>query len=116
MKSCWLDSAADVKPYDPKVVVIGRLDAEETIVKRFHTLDLGDLDLLRYKGISMKDADTEDEDEDEDDAQSSDSQPPELEHLNPDYLRTVSILTKGIIEKVIVNSKTFTPDGEFSNS
>ncbi|KAJ7773569.1 hypothetical protein DFH07DRAFT_767532 [Mycena maculata] len=74
-----LDPRADVKLYDPKVVVVNLLgdSHHQSLVTRYHELDL--FDAIRFHGRRFEDDNSEDEDEDE----SSEPKITTLEDLDP---------------------------------
>ncbi|KAJ7831214.1 hypothetical protein B0H14DRAFT_3143245 [Mycena olivaceomarginata] len=99
MYSSGLDAAADVKLNDPKVIVISTVDPEDHIVKRFHSSDL--IDITRYRGHLL------DPEEAVDEEGNIDWDVVTLNDLDPNSLITICLLTRPLIEKVIVNDALF---------
>ncbi|KAF8127794.1 hypothetical protein K438DRAFT_2000540 [Mycena galopus ATCC 62051] len=93
------DPAADVKLNDPKVVVVSTIDPEDHIVKRFHSLDL--TDITRYRGRLLNPEKAVDADG------SIDWDVVTLNDLDPNSLVTISLLSRPLIEQVIVNKALF---------
>ncbi|KAJ7439734.1 hypothetical protein B0H11DRAFT_1934310 [Mycena galericulata] len=88
---------ADVKNYDPKVIVVNRVDPLDITIKRFHVLDINDF--LVYVGV-LRDEPREEER----------SQP----HGPDDFsgALTVSVRTRLLVKLVIHRSPEFHFDGE----
>ncbi|KAJ7353444.1 hypothetical protein DFH08DRAFT_987861 [Mycena albidolilacea] len=98
-----MDPEADVKEYNPKIIVICKLGDEfdDMIVKRYHTLDL--TDCTRYAGLP-KDKDVREESESDDD---SDEEPePQVKDFEPGLI-TVTVHTQTVIRKAIFSDDTF---------
>ncbi|KAJ7748736.1 hypothetical protein DFH07DRAFT_775564 [Mycena maculata] len=97
------DPGADVKRYDPKIVVVDLLgdDHHESLVTRYHELDLSDA--IRFHGRRLEDDDSDSDSEDE----SSELEITTLEDLDPNSLITVTVLTQEIVRRAVL-TKPFT--------
>ncbi|KAJ7756502.1 hypothetical protein DFH07DRAFT_773198 [Mycena maculata] len=97
------DPGADVKRYDPKIVVVDLLgdNHHESFVTCYHELDLSDA--IRFHGRQLEDDDSDSDSEDE----SSELEITTLEDLDPNSLITVTVLTQEIVRRAVL-TKPFT--------
>ncbi|KAF8130474.1 hypothetical protein K438DRAFT_2032263 [Mycena galopus ATCC 62051] len=91
------DPSADVKLYDPKIIIASELDPQKYTIQRWNSLDLNHL--MRYCGVVKLDEDGTRMDVDDED--------PDLDDLDPQYLITVSVRTRELIESVILQNPNF---------
>ncbi|KAF8188164.1 hypothetical protein K438DRAFT_1972354 [Mycena galopus ATCC 62051] len=99
------DPEADVKLYDPKVIIVHQLDPQQNIVQRWNSLDL--THLRRYTGLPKVCADPSEMDVDLDDRDMIYPGVADLADLDPNYLITISLDTRDLIETVIYRSRRF---------
>ncbi|KAJ7745858.1 hypothetical protein DFH07DRAFT_963211 [Mycena maculata] len=97
------DPGADVKRYDPKIVVVDLLgdDYHESLVTRYHELDLSDA--IWFHGRRLEDDDSDSDSE----VESSELEITTLEDLDPNSLITVTVLTQEIVRRAVL-TKPFT--------
>ncbi|KAF8191566.1 hypothetical protein K438DRAFT_2139046 [Mycena galopus ATCC 62051] len=101
------DPEADVKFYDPKVIIVHQPDPQQNIVQRWNSLDL--THLYHYTGVLKVYAEPSEMDMDLDNRDRDMIYPgvADLVDLDPNYLITVSLDTRELIETVIYRSRRF---------